>query len=335
MKKIAVLLILSLISCDLIANDGVFYASGNTLIPLAETNIELKKEILIINKGNSNNKLERDPINVNIYFEFYNPDNEVERLIGFVTPPAGGVLNDSEAGHPQIRDFKVSVNNRLIDFKVARVDSTEFIPIIGSSYGQDFIYYFKAKFQKGINAIRHSYSYKGSEHADYARPGPDYEYRLTTGKSWANKKIDDFELYVNIGNETYFSVPYSFQKDNEVGWQIVGIGKLGSVNPDRPMERFVKISSGYLYYKTTDFKPDFDLTITTINPLSEIKEYSDFFYSRRYDKPRKISEFSDYDLRIMRNSIYAIYGYQFRSKELLDYFSKYNWYLPDPNIKFD
>lgn len=34
------------------------------------------------------------------------------------------------------------------------------------------------------------------------------------------------------------------------------------------------------------------------------------------------------ELEIMRNSIYARYGYKFKRKDLLDYFSQYSWYNP-------
>jgi len=45
----------------------------------------------------------------------------------------------------------------------------------------------------------------------------------------------------------------------------------------------------------------------------------------------KIKSFSDYsknDLRMIRNHIFARYGYIFKSKDLNDYFSKYSWYKP-------
>lgn len=127
MKKILPLLLLLLIFSDIIADDGVFFAIGNNLIPLEETTIELRKEILILNgKGN--------PIDISVYFEFFNPGDDMERLVGFVTPPADGVIDDSLKGHPQIYNFKVIVNDQLLEYKVASIDSTEFTSIFKSSY---------------------------------------------------------------------------------------------------------------------------------------------------------------------------------------------------------
>ncbi|MBL0016272.1 MAG: hypothetical protein IPP17_07460 [Bacteroidetes bacterium] len=64
----------------LFANDGVFYAQGNHLVPVKETVVQLKKEIL---------KLKRigDYMAVDVYFEFYNPGPEKTEIVGFVTPP--------------------------------------------------------------------------------------------------------------------------------------------------------------------------------------------------------------------------------------------------------
>jgi hypothetical protein len=323
MKKALPLLALLLIFCDIIADDGVFFAMGNNLIPLEETAIELRKEILILNgKGN--------PIDISVYFEFFNPGDDIERLVGFVTPPADGVIDDSLKGHPQINNFKVIVNDQLLEYRVASIDSTEFTPIFKNSYSHDFIYYFKVKFKKGLNIIRHSYSYSGGWSSDQARPGPYYEYRLTTGKTWANKKIDSFELYINVGRDSYFTVPTSFQNGISADWQVIGTGRIGTINPNYKVERFVKMKSGFLYFKAIDFKPDIDLTISTLNPISEL----DCNVSGLgYECLKLLSHYSDNDLRIMRNSFYALSDYKFESQDLIDYFSRFNWYLPDPTVK--
>jgi hypothetical protein len=251
-------------------------------------------------------------------------------LVGFVTPPADGVIDDSLAGHPQIMNFKVSVDDQLIDYKVASIDTTEFISILDRVNHHDFIYYFKVKFKKGLNIIRHSYSYIGGVSSDQARPGPYYEYRLTTGKTWANKKIDSFELYINVGSNSYFTVPTSFENGIIADWRVIGTGKTGTINPDYKVERFVKMKTGFLYFKAIDFKPDIDLTISTVNPISEL----DCNVSGMgYECLKLLSHYSDNELRVMRNSFYAIGDYKFKSQDLVDYFSKFNWYLPDPDVK--
>ena len=80
-------------------NDGGFYANGNTLFPLKNTNIELKKEVLYLT-------LDKAFLRVNINFTFYNPSDEQTILVGFVTPPADGVVTDEEKN---IRKLKISL----------------------------------------------------------------------------------------------------------------------------------------------------------------------------------------------------------------------------------
>jgi len=170
------------------ADDGVFYATGNTLIPLKETTIRLKKEIL---------NLERNDnwLQVDIYFEFFNPGDEKELTVGFVTPPAQGDITEEEAKHPQIEDFMVMAGDRLLPYKIARMQETGFKVASKIADGYDFVYYFTIKFGKGITVIRHSYLYKGSGSVDINQ---GFEYRLTTGTTWANSAIDDFELNIDM-----------------------------------------------------------------------------------------------------------------------------------------
>ena len=48
---------------------------------------------------------------------------------------------------------------------------------------------------------------------------------------------------------------------------------------------------------------------------------------------RIIKIFSKDDLRILRNTIYAKYGYKFKSKDLNEIFSKTDWYSPKENTE--
>ncbi|MDR2941071.1 MAG: YARHG domain-containing protein [Treponema sp.] len=41
----------------------------------------------------------------------------------------------------------------------------------------------------------------------------------------------------------------------------------------------------------------------------------------------QLRDFSKNDLRILRNTIYAKYGYKFNSKDLQDHFSQFSWYI--------
>jgi hypothetical protein len=43
-------------------------------------------------------------------------------------------------------------------------------------------------------------------------------------------------------------------------------------------------------------------------------------------EPQQLINFTPYDLRILRNMIYAKYNYRFRDDDLRDYFSRFTWY---------
>ena len=45
--------------------------------------------------------------------------------------------------------------------------------------------------------------------------------------------------------------------------------------------------------------------------------------------------YSKEDLKIVRNTIYAQKGYVFKNQELRDYFSQFEWYMPDPNLTME
>jgi hypothetical protein len=67
------------------------------------------------------------------------------------------------------------------------------------------------------------------------------------------------------------------------------------------------------------FSDDFLLALSEIN-------YDDYY---------KEIQISDKDLQLLRNLIYAQYNYDFKNKEYKNFFSQFDWYMPDPNLKMD
>jgi hypothetical protein len=200
MRKFSLLFLLLAADYSCIANDGSFYALGNTLIPLKESTVQLKKEILSLERrGNW--------MQVDIYFEFFNPGPEKELTVGFVTPPAVGDVKDEEAEHPQVKDFMVMAGNRILPFKIAKMNESGFKVTDKLADGYDFVYYFTIRFAKGITVIRHSYLYRGGVSVEAMA---DFDYRLTTGTSWAGGVIGDFELNISMGDNSYFAIPVGF-----------------------------------------------------------------------------------------------------------------------------
>lgn len=338
MKRICTILALLILQLAS-ANDGVFYATGNTLVPLKETTIRLKKEILNLERKG-------DWMQVDIYFEFYNPGPDKELTVGFVTPPAEGDVSEEEAKHPQVKDFMVMVNDGLLPYKIAKLDQTGFKVDAKIAEGYDFVYYFNIRFAKGITVIRHSYMYKGGGSVEAAK---DFDYRLTTGATWANSGIDDFELNIDMGDDSYFSVPSSFNTST-APWQVAGIGRISKTAAPVPymaesgdLLKMVYLRKGKLQLRAANFKPAKDLSITFWNVHNEVNLWCDKGTKNDF---ANIMEFTwgdsvqatlgamtDAELRLYRNLNFARAGYEFKDETLKKAFSKYNWYIPDPAVK--
>lgn len=340
MRKCALLFLILATGHKCIANDGSFYSLGNTLIPLKESTVQMKKEILSLERrGNW--------MQVDIYFEFFNPGPEKELTVGFVTPPAEGDVTDEEAGHPQVKDFMVMAGDRLLPYKIAKMEESGFKVTEKLANGFDFVYYFTIRFAKGNTVIRHSYLYRGGESVEAMA---DFDYRLSTGTSWAGGAIGDFELNINMGDNSYFAIPAGFN-GKPAPWTMIGIGRIGAVshyNPYGEAEggqnlRMAYIRKGKIQLRQSDFKPAKDLSLVFFQLHNEVnlwidgKEKNDFADIRELlweeFTDSVIHNLSDLQLRLYRNLNYARMGYDFKDETLKKAFSKYNWYIPDPALK--
>jgi hypothetical protein len=340
MRKFICLLLL-VFSREAKANDGVFYATGNTLIPLKETTIRMKKEILNLERKG-------DWMQVDIYFEFFNPGPEKELTVGFVTPPAFGDVEEEKASHPFIKDFMVMAGDRILPYQVAKMSETGFKVSSKLAEGYDFVYHFKIKFAQGLTIIRHSYLYRGGASVEAKN---EFDYRLTTGTTWANSGIDDFELNINMGDDSYFSVPASFNSI-PASWQLAGIGRIANTVSRVPYMaesggklRMVYLRKGMLQLRATNFKPAQDLSVSFWNLHNELllwcaspvkNDFAGLMDMVWGDSvQQQVGKLSDTELRLYRNLNYARRGYDFKDEALKKAFSKYNWYIPDPALKPD
>ncbi len=323
------------------ANDGVFYVRGNNLIPLQETQIQLRKEVLKFHISDF------EWMKVDVDFTFFNPGKSKKVIVGFVTPPADGDTDENQ--HPQIKGFTVDVNGAKIPFKMKRMSETTFALDKLQVAGRDFVYYFPVSFKPGINRIKHTYTYRGGSSVEVQR---DFDYVITTGKRWANKQIDDFEMQVHLDNGIY-AVPASFRKDGKYAdWKIVGDGVMqpkgeSFLYEDSPLMRLTHLNSGYLSLSEKNFKPDNDIVFAEYNwGAGWIERWCDFaqecvsretlekivpYFSL---KPwagttvEDLKELSANDLRILRNYFFAVRGYEFKSDDLMSFYSQFFWYRP-------
>jgi hypothetical protein len=320
----------------LLANDGVFYALGNHLVPVKETVVQLQKEVLRLKRMG-------DYMAVDVKFEFYNPGPEKTEIVGFVTPPANGDVDEETAQHPQIQKFSAVVNGQVLAYKIARLEETGFSLPEQELAGTDFVYYFDVKFKPGLNTIRHLYHFRGGMSVEMEY---DFFYRLTTGNMWANDEIGDFTLEIDMGERALFTLPWSFvTNDSPASWKLVGAGKMGE-KPDITFDtyfRSVYMHSGAVQFKAKHFHPDRDLSIYGFHVHNQAYVWG------RPDLADSVNDWlgcvlfaagdgeclqdqPDARLRIMRNYLYARHGLPFQSNDLTVYFGQFIWYDPIPEL---
>ncbi len=212
------------------ANDGVYYTSGNFLVPLRETDISVRREVLEIT-------LCRDSFaTVTVDYTLYNNNKDKTVTMAFeaAAPYNAWVPFDRRGIHPFIEDFTVLFNGKPLQHRNAVVagsspdsspggkgrrddyltpldldmwkgygevadsllptDDVLVCPALPDSFRSfAYAYYFDAPFRKGENTVRHTYRYRMSWGV-----GRDYElsYWLTPVTRWANGQVDDFTLRI-------------------------------------------------------------------------------------------------------------------------------------------
>lgn len=286
MKRILFVLFCCISTLFAFANDGVFYAEGNHLIPINETDISVRKEVLTLNRVGNH-------IEVTVYYEFFNPVGTKELLVGFeAQSPYNGIdPMTTFPNHPYIDNFSVILNGEPLKYEIANVplsyyDNGKIIPnnyvhngrIQGWTRKQcedsiaawedvavpfDYVYHFKAKFRPGLNIIQHTYDFDLSFSVEEEFYFP---YVLTAANRWANHQIDDFTLNINLGEHVSFHLfPEFFKSADE--WKILGKGKYTldtswGLTDDKPTPVF-HIQEGSISFHKDNFHPEGELRISS------------------------------------------------------------------------
>ncbi len=364
------------------ANDGAFYAEGNHLIPIVETDIRVQKEVLTLNRVN-------DRIEVTVYYEFFNPVGEKEVLVGFEAQAPDVLFNETSVKmfpqHPYMRNFKVVMNGEPLTFEVAhashddyyvdgKIKSASIKELELEEWMNDvdgdeeaalhpylYVYHFNAKFRPGLNIIQHTYDFDMSDERNGFTK--DFFYILTAANRWANHRIDDFTLYVDMGDHTSFHISPTFFKSLDE-WEILGVGKkeIGTVPYQvRPDSLFFHMQQGNIRFSRENFHPDGELRITrdliwgywtwiireedknkrgSFDTESFVNRYklqyeSIGLYGALQKEETYYDQFSQEQRRILKNLPFAYRGYIFNSKELQDFYESTAWYIPNPDYKAD
>ena len=373
MRKLTVFLLFLLSFIGAKANDGVFYASGNQLIPITETDISVRKEVLTINRVG-------DHLEVTVYYEFFNPGKPKDLLVGFEAPaPYPAYEEDMQLfpEQPHMRNFKVEFNGDKLSYEVAHIEdnfydtdvkaprkyyangkikgltrkqcfdamSGEFADV----YPYYFVYHFNAHFREGLNIIQHTYDFDLSSSVEEEFR---FDYILTAANRWANNGIDDFTLEINMGERESFMVLPTFFKSAK-DWTINGKGRVTMETEwglaGENGSPYFHIQDGSITFKKKNFHPDGELNINKRlalmymyssweegdngQPVVDLMKFQYNHVNPNYFEDTNISGFTAEQKRIMKNLPFAYRGHVFKDAGLKKYFESTNWYLPDPNYK--
>lgn len=296
MKKVLFLMVLSLFGLAF-ANDTYFYTSFGTLIPAQETDItvQMKSEVISI-------VLQPDYYEITVDFYFYNDGNRVDLSVGFPYFEAG------YGGHGKIYDFRCWTNDELVEYRTM---------ILNRKFSND-----NYNGEKLENAFTRSISFPGKTtthtkvnyKSEYGRDteGRIIKYLYGTGSSWKN---DIGEITFILENNLSYSKPDGFDlPDNSAIFERIADNKWET--------HFYHIEPEY-----TDC-----ITIHTRNILDDTGPKAFPLYGWSF-KDAKANEkwlfwYTKPQLRIIRNTIYALHGYNFKSEDLKQLFNDWgkNWY---------
>ena len=288
---------------NVLANDGVYYTSGNFLVPLRETDISAKKEVLEIT-------LCKDSFaTVTVDYTFYNnsEDKTVTMAFEAAAPYNAWAPINRQGSHPFIEDFTVLFNGEPLPYRNALVGITanfsssedarnrkDYLapldPNEWKGYGEvadsllpmddvlinpalpdsfcsfAYAYYFDAPFRKGENHVRHTYRYKMSWGV-----GRDYEvsYTLTPVTRWRGGQVDDFTL--RIKSETDREIVMNDSLFLGAPFKLKGIGDIYQLQSDYwgySQCLFAPLMEGnVLEWHSTNFTPKENLHIEPLYVL--------------------------------------------------------------------
>ncbi|WP_165020176.1 YARHG domain-containing protein [Dysgonomonas sp. ZJ279] len=336
------------------ANDGAYYISGNHLIPMIETDISVKKEILTIKRRNEKQ------VDVTVYYEFYNPKDAKSLTVGFEAfSPSGDVDPTPKNGqHPYMNNFTVEMNDVILPYNVSIVSDSLYnkngaikglteSEIEERSYEgySDFyyVYHFTANFIPGLNIVKHTYTCDLSGGVDYKY---SFDYILSAAMRWGNHQIDDFTLIIDMGEFQDFYINNApFGKSSK--WTLAGTGNMQKdvPNPFGYEEsegisllytRFF-VSKGQVVYQKMNYKTRDELTIFSrrVNGLLvfDYREAQLPFYIDNNESMEYIEPADEISKKILRNLPFARRGYIFTAPQIQAYYLTQAWYTPDPNYK--
>lgn len=322
--KSSLVLVIATLTLTAAANDATYFTKGAQLIPLQESDIAIKSEVLTFTLTDDGYTT------VDVLYEFNNTGAAKTVKMGFeaISPYNSGDEVRTDGVHPYIDRFTVEMNGKTLSY------NNHLSPPINPDAPEEdrsyyYIYAFDALFNHGINRVHHTYRFRDSNGVGRAFIIP---YWLMPATRWKGETIGDFTLNIQAPETAkHFVLPTGVFEGAE--FKVTkGAGKVRTTT-NQWGDKYIEIAlrNGAVQWHKTGFRPTDDFEITSADLLYAFNENASVgaFYDR---SPSYIVRYDDKPLpkRIVRNMPYANRGYVFKSRDLRDYFSKFFWYMPDP-----
>jgi len=195
-------------------------------------------------------------------------------------------------------------------------------------------------------------------------------YILKTSSRWKDSVIGNLEIFIRTDFNTTVRFLEDPRYPKVRSFDTMGESKVYNEDTDDRYERYIYedyslTTDGYLYKNVRNFIPDrdisfrsknwysdgqydmtFDNELTTIYDWSRYIEDNDYRTYFRLQKsrdnsgetdfippsPQMLKDLSVEELRILRNTLYAMHGYVFSDAALNEYYNRQYWYFPKADI---
>jgi len=288
---------------------------GTNLIPTKSTDVELKKVRLKL-KGRSHGKY----VKVVTDYVLFNPSNAKKMVVTF---DAGKAKSRDEKTSPHLVEMGLKVNGKYIKHLEHKVSLENKI--------LRHVYLFELPLKKAKNHLMFEYAYRVSKES---RIYYNFRHNLEDFSKWANKKIDLFELKVDIGKFQAFRLMKGFfQNKNELKFD----GKI----IDKSRNYYVTLYSkdGKIRFRKKDFSTKKKFHILSYDVV-EKRDIETQVFDYKRDKLSFIIDETPSLLKgwqsdhILRALPYARRGFVFKhSKGIQDYFESLEWYEKNTTLE--
>ena len=299
MKKLVLLLFVLFVN-NLYANDSWVDSSGGSfaLFNGKNPNVQMVSEAIKIDLYN--NYYEMD-----IEFHFFNFGETAELQVSFPEYTWGTTSTKN------FSNFETTVNNKKVDFEI--IQNPNFSPVKNSNSSINI----KSWYVRNVVFEANNYTFTRVRYrANYSGAGPydRIEYLYGTGSTWKDN-IEQMNIVI-INHTDYWLKEFNFPSE---------------YNLERKNNNTIEIDIKNIAASIND---TFGIIFRTF-PAYETPLYSPQERWRLRDELIPLDELALLNreqLRILRNSIYAYHGYEFRTTDLRNFFNSQRWYKINNNF---